>query len=115
MDRLIERLSDTLATGSSRRGFLRTFGKVALAGGALLAGVGVTAVEAQGSECCGSAPQCDYGSNNACAPWNCLGADYCCKSGGYYYTCAPCYYCGTTTITCYEVAGPTGLCEYGPS
>lgn len=113
MNRFIGKLSDSLATQSSRRGFLTTIGKIALGAGGAVAGIG-SGAQALAATCCN--PACNYGNNTTCPPWNCPGLTFCCGSGEQHYGCQACLYCNTQQVACYATYwGPGSICPSLPS
>lgn len=111
MDRAVDRLNEKLASRPSRRGFLGSLGKVALACGAALVGVGLT--PALAASCCASL--CNYGDGSTCPPWNCVGSSYCCRNADGYYGCQQCTYCSTGQLACQATWGPMSQCMLAPA
>src|ERR1700694_3788861 len=94
MSRIVNQLSQRLATNSTSRGFLATLGKVALGAAALSVGSNLTTASAgpppPDSGCC-VGTNCN--SSNNC-PGGCPYNNYtwvCCDSGGTYLDCHDCF------------------------
>jgi hypothetical protein len=110
--KLVERMSESLAARSSRRGFLSAVGKVVLGAGAFAAGAGGLSF-AVASNCCtllcpGNPDTCPAGLCEDSAD------DYCCHASDGYYTCSPCVNCTTRVAMCYTWTGPRVRCPLTP-
>jgi|SRR5579884_55162 len=83
MEDMIATLGNKLAKSTSRRGFFGTVGKIALGGGAALAGLGAFSVgTALAADCCSNP--------NNCGSYSCPGVSFPCTQAPYqsYYCCA---------------------------
>lgn len=103
MDRMINKLTGHLAGASSRRGFMRALGKMAVGGAgaiaALAAGVGVASATPL---CCAGGRTC---SSNSCPPGYVIGkVSYCC-------TAHDCHTHVTVCNDCYTSFGGINLYE----
>ncbi len=113
MDRIIDRLSQTLATPRSRKGFLSALGKAALAGAAVVTGVGITDAFAAGcGYCCGvgsggGSLTCLQAYGQCGCPANTYtGNAFCCTYAGKPYSYQQCLQGGTIVcIACYQLCG----------
>lgn len=104
-------IGEQLEERSSRRGFLARVGKVALAGGAVLAGLGGGAALAAG---CG---QCPLPCCNppACGPSEMDVYVGCCRNANGYYETRACVSAFTGQVDCYYVFATTAGCPQVPA
>lgn len=115
MAQLIGQLGDTLAARSTRRGFLATLGKVALAGAALAAGIAATSGSVLAA-CTQCSPYClepCYNSDCPCGDTEDNLDAFCCFSGSGEQECIPCLTNGQ--LHCYAIIQVSGGCPHTPS